>query len=67
MSSGQSLSEHTASSPATVHILQGTGEFRLGEEVHHVKPGTWLYMPANLQHAVKAEKDLVFVLTLFGG
>ena len=65
MSSGQSLSEHTASSPATVHVLQGRGEFRLGEEVHTVKPGTWLYMPANLQHVVKAEESLVFVLTLF--
>lgn len=65
MSSGQSLSEHTASSPAVVHVLQGTGEFRLEEEVHLVKPGTWIYMPANLRHVVKAEQNLVFVLTLF--
>ncbi len=65
MSSGQSLSEHTASSPATVHVLQGTGEFRLGEEVHQVKSGTWIHMPADLHHAVKAKENLVFVLTLF--
>ncbi|MFQ6617827.1 MAG: cupin domain-containing protein [Fidelibacterota bacterium] len=65
MSSGQSLSEHTASLPAIVHILNGEGKFTLGDESHNVKKGKWIFMPANLKHAVKAEEDLVFLLTLF--
>ncbi len=65
MASGQSLSEHTASQPALVHILQGQGIFQLGGEDHDAKPGSWFYMPAHLPHAVRSDENLVFLLTLF--
>ena len=65
MVSGQSLSEHTSSSPAAIHILRGRGVVQLEQERHQAEPGMWFYMPANLVHAVDSEEDLVFLLTLF--
>lgn len=65
MSSGQSLSEHTASMPATIHFLKGSGKIRLGEDEHETKEGLWVHMPAGQLHAIDAEEDMVFLLTLF--
>jgi quercetin dioxygenase-like cupin family protein len=62
---GQELSEHTASVPAVIHVLSGEGSVRLGDEEHRAQPGSLFYMPAGLRHAVHAEGELVFLLTLF--
>jgi len=62
---GQELSEHTASVPAVIHILQGRGTVTLDGERHEANPGTLFYMPAELRHAVVAEDELVFLLTMF--
>ena len=62
--SGQELSEHTAARPAIVHILSGQGRLRLGEDEKAASAGTWVYMPAGLVHAVRAESPLVMLLTL---
>ncbi len=67
MSAGQSLSEHTASMPASIHILEGTCSVLLGENRHDAPPGTYIYMPANLNHAVDAIADSVFLLHLHRG
>lgn len=65
MAAGQALSEHTASMPALVEILEGKGEFILGKKQESVQPGSWIYLPKNLKHSVKAQENLVFLLTLF--
>ncbi len=65
MSSRHTLSEHTARSAAAIQILQGRGKLQLGEESCCAEAGVWIYMPSNLPHAVQAEEDLVFLLTLF--
>ncbi len=65
MSKGQMLSEHTSSMPAAIHTLKGSSKIQLGEKENSCPPGTWIYMPANTVHAVSAEEDLVFLLTLF--
>ena len=62
---GQSLSEHTAGVPAAIHVLRGKASILLGDERHDAQAGTYVYMPANLTHAVDATEDLVFLLTLF--
>ena len=62
---GQELSEHTASGPAVIHILQGEGTVTLGGETHEARPGMLYYMPAELRHAVVARGELVFLLTMF--
>lgn len=61
---GQELSEHTSARPAILHILAGQGWLKLGDEEKPAKPGTWVYMPARLVHAVRAETPLTLLLTL---
>ena len=61
---GQELSEHTASRPAILHVLSGRGQLKLGEEEKPANPGTWVYMPAGLVHALRAESPLTMLLTL---
>jgi len=65
MSAGQSLSTHTSTFPAIIHVLRGKGEVTLANKKYEAKPNAWFYMPANLPHAVQAIEDLVFLLTLF--
>ncbi len=64
---GQSLSEHTASMPASIHILQGHASVLLGDESHDAPAGTYIYMPAGLKHAVTAVDQMVFLLHLHKG
>jgi quercetin dioxygenase-like cupin family protein len=65
MATGQQLSTHSASFPAVIHILQGKGKITLGKEVYEAKPNSWISIPKNLPHAVKATENFVFLLTLF--
>ncbi len=62
---GQELSEHTASVPASIHILRGRGTVVLDGVRHEAAPGKLFYMPAELKHAVLADEELVFLLTMF--
>jgi nitric oxide dioxygenase len=65
MSAGQLMSSHTSSYPAIIHVLQGKGEVTLTDKKYEAKPNAWFYMPQNLSHAIKAQQNLVFLLTLF--
>ena len=65
MKTGQSLSGHSAGTPATIQVLKGAGTITLGETDHDGVPGSIYYMPAGLYHAVKSTDDLVFLLNLF--
>lgn len=64
LDTGQELSEHTASMPATVHILKGQSKVTLGTDVHDVRAGTWIHMPPGLKHAVSAIEPTVLLLLL---
>ena len=64
--SGQELSEHTASMPAILHILEGEASLTLGEDTHQAQAGTWVHMPANLPHSIYAHES-VFMLLLLSG
>ncbi len=61
---GQELSDHAASTPAILHILQGQARLTLGEHVEDAGPGTWVHMPAHLNHALVAKSPLVMLLLL---
>lgn len=65
LAAGQELSEHTASVPAVIHVLQGQGTVSLGGAAHEARRGMLYYMPAEMKHAVVAQDDLVFLLTMF--
>jgi quercetin dioxygenase-like cupin family protein len=62
---GQELSEHTASVPASIHILHGQGTVVLDGVAHEAKAGMLYYMPAEMRHAVQASADLSMLLTMF--
>jgi quercetin dioxygenase-like cupin family protein len=62
---GQELSEHTASVPAVIHILEGEGVVTLDGVEHEAAPGMLYYMPAELRHAIQARTSLVMLLTMF--
>ena len=61
---GQELSEHTASVPATLHFLRGEAALVLGEETKQARVGTWVHLPANLPHSIKAETETLMLRTL---
>ncbi len=65
LAAGQELSEHTAGVPAVIHVLRGRGRVVLDGEEYEAGPGKLYYMPAHLKHAVQAQGDLVFLLTMF--
>ena len=62
---GQELSEHTASVPAVIHVLEGGGRVVLDGVAHEAGPGKLFYMPAELRHAVQAETPFTMLLTMF--
>ena len=61
---GQELSEHTASQPAMLHFLQGEADLTLGEDEKSATGGTWVHMPAHLQHSVRARTEVLMLLLL---
>lgn len=61
---GQELSEHTASVPATILILQGEADLTLGGDKMIGKPGTVAHMAANLPHSVYAKTPVVMLLVM---
>ena len=63
-SAGQELSEHTASKPAILHVLDGSALLTLGDEAHEVSDGAWVHMQANLSHSVEAKTRLIMLLIL---
>jgi quercetin dioxygenase-like cupin family protein len=61
---GQELSEHTASVPAIIHILEGECQITLGEDVFEAKQGFWTRMPAKLSHSLLAQTPVKMLLLM---
>ncbi len=61
---GQELSEHTAAKPAMLFFVKGEATVGLGEDVQEAQAGTWVHMPANLKHSIKAKTPVVMLLVL---
>ncbi|MHC0065633.1 cupin domain-containing protein [Nostoc sp. UIC 10890] len=57
------ISEHTSRN-ATINVIEGRGLLTLSGEDIALKPGVFIFMPANASHALKAEENLTFLLTL---
>jgi quercetin dioxygenase-like cupin family protein len=62
---GQELSEHTASQPAILHILQGKANLTLGDDSMEAQAGTWVHMPPRLAHSLYAKTPVQMLLLLF--
>jgi quercetin dioxygenase-like cupin family protein len=61
---GQELSEHTASVPAIIHILEGSARLTLGQDTYEVQNGSWARMPANLSHSLQAKTKTTMLLLM---
>ena len=61
---GEELSEHTAAKPAMLFFIKGEASVGLGDDVQEARAGTWIHMPANLKHSVRANTPVVMLLIL---
>jgi quercetin dioxygenase-like cupin family protein len=61
---GQELSEHTASQPAILHILQGEAELTLGNQRMEAQAGAWVHMSPQLPHSLRAKSQVLMLLLL---
>jgi quercetin dioxygenase-like cupin family protein len=66
MSTGQTMSSHKASRPATIHVLGGEGKITIGDQTWNSKRGSFFYMPAGQPHALESTDNMVFLLHLIG-
>ena len=64
---GQGLSEHTAPFDALVEILDGEALITIGGKAQTVKAGEMIVMPANVAHALQAEKAFKMLLVMIRG
>ena len=63
-SKGEEISTHSSEGDAMVYVLEGTGRFTVGGKAHFCKAGDVLVMPAGVPHAVYAEEDFKWLLTV---
>jgi quercetin dioxygenase-like cupin family protein len=61
---GQELSEHTASTSAIMHFLQGEADVTLDAERLDAGPGTWIHMPPGMRHSIRAKTPVSMLLLL---
>ncbi len=64
LAAGTDISEHTSAKNATVQVLEGRGIFTLEGTEIALEPGVFILMPAHAPHALKAQENLAFLLTL---
>lgn len=64
LATGTEISEHTSTRNATVHVLEGRGILTLAGEPIRLEPGVFVFMAAHTPHALQADENLAFLLTL---
>ena len=60
--SGEELSRHSAPTPAVLYFLEGEATVQLGEDTVEAQPGSFVYMPPMLPHAISAKTPLCMLL-----
>jgi len=60
----QGLSEHKTPYDAIVQILDGEAEITIGGNLHNLKKGDCIIMPANIPQALKAVECFKMLLTM---
>ena len=61
---GQTLTEHTSTSRALLHVLAGEGEFSVSGEPRTLRAGDLLHLPPDVPHAVRAVEAMTMLLVL---
>ena len=58
------LEAHTSTRNALVYVIEGQGVLNLNDQEIPLNPGVLVFLPAHAPHALKAEENLAFLLTL---
>jgi quercetin dioxygenase-like cupin family protein len=64
---GTELAAHTAPFPASIYIVRGEAELRLGDDTFEAAAGAFAQMSAKLEHAIRARTELVMLLIMNKG
>jgi quercetin dioxygenase-like cupin family protein len=64
LAKGTDIDTHTSTKNGVVLVLKGTGVFTLFGRKLPMKPGTFIFMPKDSPHALKAKEDLAILLLL---
>ena len=64
LSKGTDIDTHTSTKNGCVYVVKGKGMFKLFDKDILMEPGTYIFMPANAPHSLKAESDLAILLCL---
>ncbi len=67
MKAGAAVPEHRDATEEYIHILEGTGEITIEGQVHAVKPGTTIYMPAHAKVSFQNGDTELLGLQVFAG
>ena len=61
---GMHIAEHTNPRNATVNVIEGQGILTLAGKELVLEAGVFIFIPATAHHAIIAETNLAFLLTL---
>ena len=61
---GEGISAHSSPGDAMVYVIEGEAKITIDSKSTMVKAGEVIVMPANVPHAVDAEKDFKMLLTV---
>lgn len=64
LAKGTEIDEHTSTRNALVFVIEGQGIFTLNGEKIALKTGVLILIPANAPHALEAQENLAFILSL---
>ena len=64
LTKGTDIDTHTSTKNGVVQVLKGKGTFKLFEKTINLKPNTFIFMPKDAPHSLKAEEDLAILLCL---
>lgn len=56
------IDEHTSTRNAVITVVEGSGNINLEGKDIALAPGVFIFIPANVPHAVQAQENLAFVL-----
>lgn len=64
LEAGVTIPEHSAEGPITVQVLNGAIRFTTTNTEDQLVPGSILALPGGVRHAVSADSDATFLLTV---
>ena len=62
MAAGEEISSHSAPTPAILYFLEGEALVQLGTDEVHAQPGSFVFMPPALPHAIAARTPAKMLL-----